>query len=157
MEVINFLGWVDSQVTVIVLRLEAIDIKLDLPRVLLIYGLAPNWVLNKYRKVHGVQSMDQIGLFENYFYQIIWFGLVSLFKGISNFIGHLMPKLSLSKNSRDTVQSIAKEFVPFSKSESERTSANGIWTCLLIYKALLLRCGTKPNEWGAQWDSNPLV
>ena len=33
----------------------------------------------------------------------IIFGIVSLFNGISTFMGYLMPKLSLQKNSLDTI------------------------------------------------------
>ena len=35
--------------------------------------------------------------------KLVWFGLVSLFNGISTFLGHLMPKLFFSKNSRGTI------------------------------------------------------
>ena len=35
--------------------------------------------------------------------------LVSLRNGISSFMGYLMPKLSLSKDSSDTIESIAGE------------------------------------------------
>ena len=37
------------------------------------------------------------------FFYIVWFGLVPLFNGISNFLGHLMPKPPFSKNSRGTI------------------------------------------------------
>ena len=36
------------------------------------------------------------------------FWLVSLFNGISTFVGDLIPKLSLQKNSRSTMQRIAE-------------------------------------------------
>ena len=31
------------------------------------------------------------------------------------------------------------------------------YTCLCNLQSALLWCGTRPNEWGAQWDSNSLV
>ena len=38
-----------------------------------------------------------------------WFGLFSLFNGISTFVGDLMPKPSWAKNSSDTIYPIADE------------------------------------------------
>ena len=34
---------------------------------------------------------------------LVWFGLVSLFNGISTFVGYLMPKLFPKKNSSGTI------------------------------------------------------
>ena len=34
---------------------------------------------------------------------VVWFGLVSLFNGISTFVGYLMPKLFFQKNSSGTI------------------------------------------------------
>ena len=34
---------------------------------------------------------------------LVWFGLVSLFNGISTFMGYLMPKLFSEKNSSGTI------------------------------------------------------
>ena len=31
-----------------------------------------------------------------------------------------------------------------------------IWE-VVIYEAFLFRCGTRPNEWGTQWDSNSIL
>ena len=45
--------------------------------------------------LHFPQSSSITGL--------VWFGLVSLFNGISTFVGYLMPKLFSKKNSSDTI------------------------------------------------------
>ena len=45
-----------------------------------------------------------------------WFGLVSLFNGISTFEVYLKPKPSLLKNSSDAIEPIAgriRRFIPF--------------------------------------------
>ena len=52
------------------------------------------------------------------------FSLVSLFNGISTFVGHIMLKPSLEKSSSDTIVPMAegmRGFIPFS-------SATGVWT-----------------------------
>ena len=38
-----------------------------------------------------------------FFFSLVWFGLGSLFNGISNFVGYLMPKLFFEKNSSGTI------------------------------------------------------
>ena len=43
-----------------------------------------------YTKKPGV---IQFGIFECCFDGLVWFGLVSLFNGISTFVGYLIPKL----------------------------------------------------------------
>ena len=52
-------------------------------------------------------------------YFVFQFGLVSLFNGMSAFLGYLMQKPSFQKNSSDTIQPIAvvgvKWFIPFSR------------------------------------------
>ena len=48
--------------------------------------------------------------------KMVWFGLVSLFNGISTFEGYLMPKPFSEKNSSSTIQPIAgsiRGFIPF--------------------------------------------
>ena len=52
----------------------------------------------------------------NEFIRYVWFDLVSLFNGISTFVGYLILKIFSKKNSSCTIEHIARrirEFIPF--------------------------------------------
>ena len=71
----------------------------------------------------------------------IWFGLVSLFKGIWTFVGYIMLKPFLQKNSSGIILFIEERdkgvhTFPKSTFESERKSTTRIRTCLLRYCSL---------------------
>ena len=50
---------------------------------------------------HENNSKDDFA--QQWNWNMFWFGLISLSNGILTFVGHLMPKPSLQKNSTDTI------------------------------------------------------
>ena len=83
-----------------------------------------------------------------YFYSLliilvgtIWFGLVSLFNGMSTFLGYLMPKPFSEKNSSGTilthiwedkgVHTFSQGYLP----ESERNNSTEVQTRLLRFRS----------------------
>ena len=47
------------------------------------------------RKLKVVSQEERIHMLKEHLKNLVWFGLVSLFNGISTFVGYLMPKAIL--------------------------------------------------------------